>query len=40
MSYSLRFGAIIADCLCGNRFPFDLGSYCGPHRNAFIEKIM
>lgn len=40
MSYSLRFGAIIADCLFGNRFSFDLGSYCGPHRNAFIEKIM
>lgn len=40
MSYSLRFGAIIADCFCGNRFSFDLGSYCGPQRNAFIEKIM
>ena len=38
MSYSLHFGAIIADCLCGNRFSFDLGSYCGPHKNSFIEK--
>ena len=24
MSYSLHFDAIIADCLCGNRFSFEL----------------
>lgn len=39
MSYSLRFGAIIADCLWGNRFSLDLGSYCGPQRMLSLKRL-